>query len=62
MAWLVIQLWNQEPPRAGFDLTLLLEAARRVLAGESPFAPEMLAGTSPTSTSLFYSYPPPVAQ
>jgi len=57
-----VQLWNQEPPRAGFDLTLLLEAGRRGLGGGSPYAPEMLAGTAPSSTSLFYSYPPPVAQ
>ncbi len=60
--WLGVSLWGQTPPRAGFDLALLLEAGRRVLAGESPYAPEMLAGNAPTSTSLFYSYPPPVAQ
>ncbi len=55
-------LWNQDPPRAGFDLSLLLEAALHVLAGESPYDPAMLAGGSPEATGLFYSYPPPVAQ
>jgi hypothetical protein len=62
VAWLGILLWNQEPPRAGFDLTLLLEAGRSILAGDSPYDPMMLAGGSPEATGLFYSYPPPVAQ
>jgi Glycosyltransferase family 87 len=60
--WIGWLLWQSNPPRAGFDLTLLLEAARRVTAGQSPYDPAMLAGTSPDATSLFYSYPPPVAQ
>jgi hypothetical protein len=55
-------LWQSTPPKAGFDLALLLEAARRVTAGHSPYDPAMLAGTSPDATALFYSYPPPVAQ
>ena len=55
-------LWQTTPPRAGFDLALLLEAARRVTAGHSPYDPAMLAGSSPDATALFYSYPPPVAQ
>ncbi len=55
-------LWQASPPKAGFDLALLLEAARRVTAGQSPYDPAMLAGTSPGAASLFYSYPPPVAQ
>ena len=62
LAWLGWSLWQSTPPRAGFDLALLLEAARRVLAGQSPYDPSMLAGTSPDATTLFYSYPPPVAQ
>jgi Glycosyltransferase family 87 len=62
VAWLGWALWQQQPPRAGFDLALLLEAARRVLAGMSPYDPAMLAGASPEATGLFYSYPPPVAQ
>ena len=55
-------LWDQVPPRAGFDLALLLEAARHVAQGQSPYDPAMLAGASPAATALFYSYPPPVAQ
>ncbi len=55
-------LWQSTPPKAGFDLSLLLEAARRVTAGQSPYDPAMLAGASPDATALFYSYPPPVAQ
>ena len=55
-------LWNQEPPRAGFDLALLLDGARALLAGESPYDPVMIAGGAPSATDLFYSYPPPVAQ
>ena len=34
----------EHPPRAGFDLALLLDGARRVLAGESPYDPAMLGG------------------
>ena len=62
IAWIGWLLWQSTPPRAGFDLALLLDAARRVTAGQSPYDPAMLAGTSPAATSLFYSYPPPVAQ
>ena len=50
------------PPTAGFDLELLLEAGRRVAQGQSPYDPAILAGASPSAESLFYSYPPPVAQ
>jgi hypothetical protein len=60
--WIGWMLWQSTPPRAGFDLSLLLEAARRVAAGQSPYDPAMIAGTAPNATSLFYSYPPPVAQ
>lgn len=62
LLWIGLGLWNQDPPRAGFDLALLLEAARRLLAGQSPYDPAILAGGSPEATGLFYSYPPPVAQ
>ena len=54
-------LFMQTPPRAGFDLALILDAGRRVAAG----GPVYLAGAVSTGTqveSLFYSYPPPVAQ
>jgi hypothetical protein len=62
VGWIGWTLWNQDPPRAGFDLALLLEGARAVAAGQSPYDPAMLAGGSPSATDLFYSYPPPVAQ
>ena len=58
---LAATLLAQRPPHAGFDLTLILDAGRRVAAGQSPY----LAGTVGGGTqveSLFYSYPPPVAQ
>src|SRR3954469_3763122 len=57
-----LQLSNHQPPRAGFDLALLLDGARSIGAGHSPYDPAMLAGGSPSATELFYSYPPPVAQ
>jgi Glycosyltransferase family 87 len=60
--WIGWALWQNDPPRAGFDLTLLLDAARKVLDGQSPYDPAILAGASPDAVSLFYSYPPPVAQ
>lgn len=60
--WIGWALWQATPPRAGFDLALLLDAARRVAAGHSPYDPALLAGAAPDATSLFYSYPPPVAQ
>jgi len=62
VAWIGWALWNQDPPRAGFDLALLLDGARALDAGQSPYDPAMLAGGSPSATELFYSYPPPVAQ
>src|SRR4029079_12775777 len=62
VAWIGWMLWQNSPPKAGFDLALLLEGARRVLAGETPYDPAMLAGASPDAVELFYSYPPPVAQ
>ena len=57
VAWIGWTLWQNSPPRAGFDLALLLEGARRVLAGETPYDPAMLAGASPDAVELFYSYP-----
>lgn len=46
----------------GFDLELLLEAARDLAEGRSPYAADLLEGGPPVSTDLFYSYPPPVGQ
>ena len=54
-------LFAKQPPQAGFDLALILDAGRRVAGGESPY----LAGAVSAGTqveSLFYSYPPPIAQ
>jgi hypothetical protein len=62
VAWIGWTLWSQDPPRAGFDLALLLDGARAVAAGQSPYDRGMLTGGSPSATELFYSYPPPVAQ
>lgn len=62
VVWLGLQLYATTPPSAGFDLELLLEGGRRVAAGLSPYDPAMRGGASPGAPSLFYSYPPPVAQ
>lgn len=52
---------SHNPPQAGFDLQLLLDAARRVAAGGSPYDPTAVANGL-QARDLFYSYPPPVAQ
>src|SRR5688572_8172480 len=57
-----LQLAGRSPSSLGFDLELLIEAGRDVAAGRSPYADELVAGGAPLATSLFYSYPPPVAQ
>jgi hypothetical protein len=51
-----------QPPTAGFDLELLLEAGRRIAAGQSPYDPAIVGGAVVQAETLFYSYPPPVAQ
>lgn len=61
VAALGLVLLSQRPPQAGFDLVLILDAGRRVASGASPY----LAGAVGAGTqveSLFYSYPPPIAQ
>ena len=62
IAALAVQMLSTRPPTAGFDLELLLEAGRRVAAGQSPYDPALVAGAIVQAESLFYSYPPPVAQ
>jgi len=52
---------GRNPPAAGFDLELLLNAARRVAAGNSPYDPGAVA-QGLQARDLFYSYPPFVAQ
>ena len=61
-AALIVRTYAQTPPGSGFDLELLLIGGRRVAAGLSPYEPAMLAGQSVGITTLFYSYPPLVAQ
>lgn len=56
------QMFATTPRTAGFDLELLLEAGRRIAAGQSPYDPALIAGAAVQAESLFYSYPPPVAQ
>jgi hypothetical protein len=62
LAWLLSQMYRGTPPGAGFDLELLITGGRRVAAGISPYEPSMLAGRSVEIATLFYSYPPLVAQ
>ena len=67
IAWIgvvaiALQLADRSASSLGFDLELLLQAGRDVAAGRSPYAQELVAGGPPLATSLFYSYPPPVAQ
>lgn len=57
-----LQLAALATPALGFDLELLLEAGRALASGRSPYGVELVGGTAPTATDLFYSYPPPVAQ
>ncbi|HYM82682.1 MAG TPA: glycosyltransferase family 87 protein [Candidatus Dormibacteraeota bacterium] len=54
---------GSQPPKAGFDLKLVLDAGKRVASGASPYDPALVAGSaSLQAQDLFYSYPPPVAQ
>jgi hypothetical protein len=62
VVWIALQLADRNAANLGFDLELLLRAGRDVAAGHSPYAADLLAGGAPLATSLFYSYPPPVAQ
>lgn len=62
IALLAARMLATVPPSAGFDLELLLAAGRDVAAGRSPYDPAIVAGVAPAGTSLFYSYPPLVAQ
>ncbi len=62
LIWIGASLYASTPPKAGFDLELLLQAGRDVVAGRSPYDPALVAGVAPVAESLFYSYPPIVAQ
>src|SRR5450759_2591253 len=61
VAWIGLQLLSLDPPRAGDDLRLLLDAAGRAAAGQ-PLYLAVPSGTTLQASSLFYSYPPIVAQ
>jgi len=67
-AWLallalgVAMYLGRTPPAAGFDLELLLLGGRRVASGLTPYDPALIAGAQVEIESLFYSYPPVVAQ
>ena len=50
------------PPGVGFDLALLLEAGRHAAGGSPLYSPALVAGASVEAQTLFYSYPPFVAQ
>ena len=52
---------SKDPRTAGFDLQLLLDAGKRVAAGESPYDFNAVAHGL-EARDLFYSYPPIVAQ
>jgi hypothetical protein len=56
-----VTLLAQQPPHAGFDLALILDAGRRVADGQSPYLAGAVGGGTQVE-SLFYSYPPPIAQ
>jgi glycosyl transferase family 87 len=59
---LASRMLAMQPPTAGFDLELLLDAGRRIAAGQSPYDSALIGGAVVQAESLFYSYPPPVAQ
>lgn len=61
-AFLAAASYANDPPSAAFDLELLLDAGRLVAGGRSPYDPALVAGRSVEIQSLFYSYPPLVAQ
>ncbi|MBF6605802.1 MAG: DUF2029 domain-containing protein [Chloroflexi bacterium] len=56
-----VGLFAEQPPKAGFDLALVLDAGRRVAAGTSPYLAGAVSGGT-SAEDLFFSYPPPIAQ
>jgi hypothetical protein len=67
IAWLGVvvigyRLAQAGPPGVGFDLQLLIDAGRKAAAGHSLYSAQLLAGATVEAESLFYSYPPFVAQ
>lgn len=62
LAWLLRRMLDADAAGAGFDLELILQAGRDLSAGRSPYDPAMLQGIPPAAPTLFFSYPPHVAQ
>jgi Glycosyltransferase family 87 len=63
LAGLTVAMYvSRTPPSSGFDLELLLVGGRRVAAGLTPYDPLLIGGGTVEIQSLFYSYPPLVAQ
>jgi len=49
LLWIGATLYAATPPKAGFDLELLLRAGRDVAAGRSPYDPALVAGSAPVA-------------
>ncbi len=61
VAVLGVGLFARNPPQAGMDLQVLLDAGARVASGLSPYDQSLLSGHWPAALELYY-YPPPFAQ
>jgi hypothetical protein len=61
-AIIAARAYHGTPPGSGFDLELLIAGGRKVASGHTPYVEAMLAGRSVEIATLFYSYPPLVAQ
>ncbi len=61
VAWIGAQLLAIDPPRAGDDLRLLVDAAGRAAAAQ-PLYVTVVPGMTLQAHSAFYSYPPIAAQ
>ncbi len=62
LLWIAAGLLAVDPPRAGDDLALLLEAGHEIAAGRSPYDQAIVGGATPAAPELFFSYSPPVGQ
>jgi alpha-1,2-mannosyltransferase len=62
LAWIGARLAQSQAVGVGFDLRLLLDAGRKAAAGQPLYDQGMVSGQAVEAQSLFYSYPPFVAQ
>lgn len=62
LAWIGAMLARTQAVGVGFDLRLLLDAGRKAAEGMPLYDQQMVAGGVVEAQSLFYSYPPFVAQ